>query len=1018
MAVHLMVRSCYTMLGSTIRVPELAARAKELGFTSVALTDRNVLHGAAAFSRACREAGIRPVYGMELDVSFENEVYPFLLLARTNRGFAGLMKLSTMVQCSGTPVTPEQLAENSEGISVIVYGVDGPVESAMLKEDRNEIIRRLTLLKAVIPSFDIAISYQDSQLWKLKNKVLKQCAGKLGIRTCAVNKTYYLNREDARLHQILSCIRMQRQLSDTSVPAVNGRHLLSPEELADLYDDLRDLQRTDEIAASCNADAVTEITMLPSFPTPAGLSSDQYLTRLCLAGLEKRMGGKAPSAYLSRLKYELDVITGMKFSDYFLIVYDFIRYARKNGIMVGPGRGSAAGSLVAYCLGITMVDPIRYGLLFERFLNPSRVSMPDIDTDIPDNRREEVIRYVRDMYGKDHTANIVTFNTLGAKQVLRDVGKVLGIGQRDIDMLCGMVPNQPKITLRKALENKKLLTVVKADKRFGELFRISVRLEGLPRHTSIHAAGIILSGKPLGSVIPLMNGEDGMLTSQFPAEYLEERGLIKMDFLGLRNLSMISAMEEAIKINEPGFSVFSIPMDDSAAYDVFRNADTNGIFQFESEGMKTLLRKIRPQRFEDIVAAMALYRPASTDSIPVYLKNRSDPAGISYPSEALRPILEETYGVLVYQEQTMKIAQVAAGFSLAEADMLRKAMSKKKEEDMKAMQGKFLSGCLENGYKQDEAMDLFEHILKFGGYGFNKSHAVAYGMIAYQSAYLKARYPLIFYGSLIDSSVGDSAKISQYIDECRRRGIRVLAPDVNRSGSGCVSFEHSLQLPLSVIKGIGVHAAAEIIRERGEKPFTDFFDFTARVLLHRITKPMLESLIDAGALDCFTETRTTMRSGIDEAIAYSELIRIEENGQTVLAEGLVSRPQLVKRYDEKEDIREKEMNAMGFTLGANPIIELRSARGITDPPLIQLAGASGSVRGFAYVKNVRQHQTKNGQMMAFVRVNDETSDLSLLVMPSQYRSYASVLRRGIYVRFDGKMTDDGKCIVNSLQVVR
>ena len=1013
-----MVRSCYTLLGSTIRVPELAIRAKELGFSAIALTDRNVLYGAARFSHACREAGIKPIFGMELDVQVEEETFPFLLLARTNRGFSNLMKLSTRVQCGTASVTLQELAEHSEGISIIVYGVDGPVESAMLKEDRDEIIRRLSMLKELLPAFDVAISFQDSQLWNLKNKVLKQCAGKLGIRTCAVNKSYYLNRDDARLHQILSCIRTQRQLSDTSVPILNGRHLLSREELESLYDDPRDLQRTDEIAASCNAEAIVEMTSLPSFPTPPGLSSDQYLTRLCLAGLEKRMGGKAPSAYLSRLKYELDVITGMKFSDYFLIVYDFIRYSRRNGIMVGPGRGSAAGSLVAYCLGITMVDPIRYGLLFERFLNPSRISMPDIDTDIPDNRREEVIHYVRDMYGMDHTANIVTFNTLGAKQVLRDVGKVLGIGQRDIDMLCSMVPNQPKITLRKALENKKLLTVVKADKRFGELFKISARLEGLPRHTSIHAAGIILSGKPLGDVIPLMNGEEGMLTSQFPAEFLEERGLIKMDFLGLRNLSMISSMEEAIRKTEPEFSVFSIPMDDKATYEVFRNADTNGIFQFESEGMKTLLRKIRPERFEDIVAAMALYRPASTDSIPAYLENRANPSGIRYLSDAVKPILEETYGVLVYQEQTMKIAQTVAGFSLAEADVLRKAMSKKKEDDLKAMQGKFVSGCLENGYTREQAQDLFDHILKFGGYGFNKSHAVAYGIIAYQSAYLKARYPLIFYGSLIDSSVGDSVKISQYIDECRRRGIRVHAPDVNRSESGCVPYGKELQLPLSVIKGIGVHAANEIIQERGKKPFTDFFDFTARALLHRITKPMLESLIDAGALDCFTETRTTMRSGIDEAIAYSELIRIEENGQTVLAEGLVSRPQLVKRYDEKEDIREREMTAMGFTLGANPIIEVRSAHGITEPPLIQLAGARGSVRGFAYVKSIRQHQTKNGSMMAFVKVNDETSDFSLLVMPSQYRMYAAVLRKGIYIRFDGKMTDDGKCIVNSLHVIK
>ena len=1013
-----MIRSCYTMLGSTIRIQELAARAKELGFSAIALTDRNVLHGTAQFSHACTANGIKPIFGMELDISFEDETHPYLLLARTNRGFANLMKLSTLVQVTGHPASFQDLREHSEGISVIVYGVDGWIESAMLKEDGNEITRRLSVLKEELPPFDVAVSFQDSQLWNKRNRLLKQCCGKLGLRTVAVNITYYLEKEDARLHQVLSCIRTQRQITDTSVPAVNGRYVLSPAELEALYDDRRDLARTDEIAASCNAQAITETTELPSFPTPAGLTSDQYLTQLCLAGLNKRKNGNASQEYLSRLKYELDVITSMKFSDYFLIVYDFIRYARKQGIMVGPGRGSAAGSLVAYCLGITMVDPIRYGLLFERFLNPSRISMPDIDTDIPDNRRNEVIRYVCDMYGQDHTANIVTFNTLGAKQVLRDVGKVLGIGQRDIDMLCSMVPNQPKITLRQALGDKRLLSVVKADKRFMELFRISTKLEGLPRHTSIHAAGIILSGKPLGDIIPLMNGEEGMMTSQFPAEFLEERGLIKMDFLGLRNLSMISSMEEQIRKTDPVFSVFSIPLNDKRTYDVFKNADTNGIFQFESEGMKNLLRKIRPESYKDVVAAMALYRPASTDSIPVYLANRKDPSGIRYLSEELRPVLEETYGVLVYQEQTMKIAQIAAGFTLAEADTLRKAMSKKKSDDMQAMQGKFIAGCLSRGYTKEQAEDLFEHILKFGGYGFNKSHAVAYGMIAYQSAYLKANYPLIFYGCLIDSSIGDSVKISQYIDECRKRGIRVLSPDINGSGAGCVSAGNDLQLPLSVVKGIGVHAANEIILERGSRPFADYFEFVARVTLHRITKPMLENLIDAGALDCFPETRTTMRCGIDDAMAYSELIRIEKNGQTVLAEGLVSRPQLVKRYDEKEEIREREMTAMGFTLGAHPIVDVRTARGITDPPLIRLVSAQGTVKGFGYVKSVRPHQTKKGAMMAFVMVNDETADLSLLVMPSQYQNTSGILRKGIYIRFDGKMTEDGKCIVNSLHVVQ
>ncbi len=1012
-----MVYSCYSMLRSTIRIPELAAAAKSLGYSAVALTDRNVMHGAAQFSHACESAGIQPIYGMELDVELEGEQVPFLLLARTNSGFGNLMKLSTAAQCSESPVSFALFRDHLEGVSVIVYGVDGWLESAMIHEQKDVISERLAFLKDNLPPFDVALSYQDSVMWQMKNRMLKECASLLKIRTCAVNKICYLHPDDAKLLQMLKCIRMQRTISDSSVPTVYGRYLLSPQEMEQLYDP-DDLARTDEIARSCHAQAVIASTSLPSYPTPENLSSEQYLTRLCLAGLNKRLDNKPNDEYLKRLKYELDTINGMHFSDYFLIVYDFIRYARKSGILVGPGRGSAAGSLVAYCLGITMVDPIRYGLLFERFLNPSRVTMPDIDTDIPDNRREEVIRYVADKYGWDHTANIVTFNTLGAKQVLRDLGKVMTIPQRDIDMLCRMIPNTPKITLRSALEeNSRLRSIVRAEERYKNLFRAAAKLEGLPRHTSIHAAGILLSAKPIGEIIPLMNGEDGMVTSQFPAEYMEERGLIKMDFLGLRNLSMIAAMNERIKKQEPSFSLRAIPEYDHETLELFRNADTNGVFQFESDGMKRLLRSIRPDRFEDVVAAMALFRPASTDSIPVYLKNKQNPSLIVYPSEELKPVLEDTYGVMVYQEQSMRTAQIAAGFSLAEADKLRKAMSKKKTEELNAMRGSFVSGCRTNGYTEEQAEHLFDLVQRFGGYGFNKSHAVAYGIIAWQSAYLKAHYPLVFFGCLIDSSVGDNNKISQYIDECRRRRIRILSPDVNASEAGCHTENGCLRLPLSVVKGIGIHAAEGLIEDRNKEPYSDFFDFVARAALRRITKAMLEALIDAGALDCFPETRTTMRTGLDEAISYGELIRIEAGGQITLDENIVSRPSLIKRYDEKEEIREREMAVLGFSLGIHPIIDVRQKLGITLPSLIQLRERIGNISGFAYVASCRNHRTKKGAMMSFVKVNDETGDMDLLVMPSQYETYSDILRRGIYICFDGKMKEDGKCIVNSIRVV-
>ena len=1018
MTAHLMIRSCFTMLGSTIRIQELVSACKQAGYEAAALTDHNVMHGAAAFSHACAKEGIRPIFGLELDVLLEEETVPFLLLAKTNSGYGNLMRLSSKSQTEQKPVPFAWFHDHLDGIAVIVYGEGGWMEKEMLQDDREGILRKLSWLQKELQDFHVALSFQDASMWRLKNQQLKACAKSLHIPTVAVNKIYYLNREDDRIYHLLRCIRSQRTLTDSSEPLIHGRYLLTPEEMAALYD-ADDLAETDAIVRECSATGETKPASLPAFPVPQGLTSEQYLTRLCLAGLSKRLATEnPPQNYVNRLKYELDIINRMIFADYFLIVYDFIRFARKQGIYVGPGRGSAAGSLVSYCIGITMVDPLRYGLLFERFLNPDRVSMPDIDTDIPDDRRQEVIDYVRDRYGSEHVANIVTFNTFGAKQVLRDLGKVMGIPARDIDTLCRMVPGGSKTTLRQALQtNPRLKEIVKAEERYKELFRNAARLEGLPRHTGIHPAGVILSSEPLGELLPLMNGEEGLVTSQFPAEYLEERGLIKMDFLSLRNLTMIDAMVKRIRLTEPGFQILNIPESDPATFAVFSRGDTNGIFQFESEGMKNLLKQIRPSCFEDIVAAMALFRPASSDSIPLYLKNKQDPSRIVYPSPQLEPILKETYGILIYQEQTMRLSQIAAGFTPGQADQLRKAMSKKKEEELLNMKESFVRGCMHNGYEKAKAEELFDLVLRFGGYGFNKSHAVAYGMIAWQTAYLKAHYPLIFYASLIDSLLGDSAKTGQYVDECRRRSIAVYGPDISKSQAATCEENGGIRLPLSAVRSVGEHAALTILEVREQKPFEDFYDCVARLSAVRITRTILEALIDAGALDCFLENRATMKHGLDEAIRYGELVRIEENGQTVLDMSLVSKPVPVRMADSKEAMREKEIETLGFTLGAHPIAEVRRQAGIHKPSLVTLTETQGMVSSFAYVASVHYHMTKRGERMAFLKLNDETADLDAMIMPRQLARYGDLLHKGIYIDFDGRMGEDGRCIVNNLRVV-
>ena len=1019
MSVHLYVRSSYTLLSSTIRIKELVKEAKQLGYTALALTDHHVMYGAASFIDACRAAGIKPIVGLEADCLYHDSTVPFLLLAKNAKGYMNLMKLSSWLCGGHDTCSLEQLREAAGNCFLIVYGEGGWMDSKLVSSDIEGVREMILTMRSELPPFDIALSYQDALLWQERNSWLKRLARSEGIPTVALNKVMYLREQDAHALRILTGIRLQKTLHDPSLSVIGGRYLLPQEKMEQLYEK-DDLARTDAIAAECTGNYDLPKTSLPVYQNKENVSSKEYLEALCYAGLKKRLQGQRKPEYIERLRYELSVIEKMHFEDYFLIVYDFILYARRAGIYVGPGRGSAAGSLVAYCLGITMIDPIRYDLLFERFLNPERVSMPDIDTDIPDNRRDEVIAYVAAKYGHERVANIITFGTLGARQVLRDVGKVLNINNRDIDMLVRLIPNTAGMTLRKAWDSSaRLRQTVQADDRFRSLFACAVQLEGLPRHASIHAAGILLSSVPIANIVPTAQLTEGMITSQYTMEHLEKRGLIKMDFLGLRNLTIIDAVVRRINKSDPDFKILNIPLDEPRVYELFEKADTIGVFQFESAGMKDLLRRIRPKNYDDIAACLALYRPASMESIPAYIENRKNPDRIRYPSDELRPVLYETYGIMIYQEQAMKTAEIAAGFSLGRADVLRKAMSKKKEDEVQALKDEFIRGCLRNGYTQDTASELFELVSRFAGYGFNKSHAVAYALVAYQMAYLKAVYPMEFYPAILDSVIGDEAKTSQYIDEARRRGITVLAPDVNRSGAGYAVRDQKIMLPLSVVKGVGIHAAREIMKERQEGgQFIDFYDFTARVLIRRISRAMIESLIDAGALDSLGLGRRTMKASLDEAISYSELIQVR-SGQLVTVDlGLLSKPVPIRMKDEPQETADLEKEALGFNIGVQPIVLLRNELGIEDPTLAAITSMHGRISGFARIAGVHEHRTKKGDMMAFLRLSDETGEMDMAVMPNLYRDQVQNLLRGSYIRFDAKISDKGSLLADRIQVVR
>lgn len=1016
MIVHLHARSYYTLLNSTISIESLVNKSKSLGYKFVTLCEKNVMFSTVEFFKYANKMNIKPIIGLEFDCMINETKYPFILLAKNNNGYKNLIKLSSLVNGDRNFVTLDELKKFKDNCFLIVYGEEGYLESSLINDDENDLISKLDYLVNELGEFDVALSYNETPFWRMKNGFLKRVCKNKQIKTVALSKIYYLNKEDDVAYKIARGIALQKVINDKTLIQIKGRYLKDKSEMQEIYEE-DDLLRTFEIASMCNVDLTIPKTSLPKFQIPNDISSKKYLVELASAGLKKRFNNKAvPELYIDRLKYELEIITKMDFEDYFLIVWDFIRFSKKHKIYVGPGRGSAAGSLVSYCLGITHIDPIKYNLLFERFLNPERISMPDIDIDFPDNKREEVINYVYNTYGKEHVAHIITFGTLKTKQVLRDVGRVLGINLRDVDLICKSVPNVLNITLKETYNTSpRFKQIINSDEKFIELFNISLKLEGMPRHTSMHAAGIVMSKLKLNDVIPTISLEQGITTTQFSMEYLEEFGLIKMDFLGLKNLTIIDEISDNIKRKQNSFDIMSIPLNDERTFKLLKDVDTVGVFQLESEGMKNLLRKMQPFCFEDIVATIALYRPGPMENIPIYLERRKNKDSISYPHKLLIPILKETYGIMIYQEQIMQIAQIMANFTLAKADILRKAMSKKNEEELKALENEFIGGCIKNNHSKKLAQSLYDLILKFAGYGFNKSHSVAYGLLAYQLAFLKANYPLEFFCSLLNSVINDESKTALYIEQCKKHNIKILLPDVNKSGFEYVVEEGSIRYPLLNIKGVGYAAVTQIIAVRNNGRFIDFYDFVARLLGQKVNKKIFESLIDSGALDNFSNSRKSMLLSLDEAISYGELVKVEINGENTLHLDLVSKPLMVIAKDDFFERSEREKNALGLYLSKHPISEIKIKNKINLNPLIEYINKKGFISSFACIRKVKQHRTKNGSLMAFLNVFDETSEFDLVIMPNLYSKYASELIKGKYIYFNGKIDRENSALVNDLK---
>ncbi|PLR98126.1 DNA polymerase III subunit alpha [Bacillus sp. T33-2] len=1020
--IHLHVYSAYSLLTSTATVEQLVKEAKSKGFTSLALTDRNVMYGAIAFYKECLKNSLKPIIGLTIDVASEfreKEAFQLVLLAMNNQGFQNLIKISSAVQTrspDGIPV--KWLKAYSGGLIAITPGTGGEIEQFLSAGEQDKASAAVDLYSSMFGSQKFFISLHNQELpgQAALNKQLAALAESRGIRTVAANPVHYLHRQDAFAQECLLAIKNGQKLQDEEREKLGSDdfYLKTAAEMAELFSEYPDaLENTLKIAEQCNVLIDLETKHLPQYPAPPGETSDGLLEKLCRTGFETRYG-KAPSGHWQRLEYELSVIKRMKFSDYFLIVWDFMRFARENGILTGPGRGSAAGSMVAYVLFITDVDPIEHQLLFERFLNPERISMPDIDIDFPDHRRDEVIEYVASKYGELHVAQIVTFGTLAAKAALRDTGRAFGLNTKELDRLSRLVPSKLGISLTDAFkESEGLRSFIKESDMNAKLFETALKLEGLPRHTSTHAAGVVISGQPLTNVIPIQSGSERVLLTQYSMEHLEEVGLLKMDFLGLRNLSLIEAILESIhRKTGREIDIHNIPLDDRQTFELLSEGDTTGIFQLESEGMRKVLVKLKPSRFEDIVAVNALYRPGPMENIPLFIARKHGREEVAYPHDDLKDILENTYGVIVYQEQIMQIASTMAGFSLGEADLLRRAVGKKKKEVLDRERGHFVSGALKKGYDEKTANDIYDLIVRFANYGFNRSHAIAYSFIAYQLAYLKAQYPLYFMAALCTSAMGNDAKIAQYARELKQMEIPLLPPSINKSSYSFQAEGGKIRYSLAAIKGVGAQALREIFQARKQRPFKDLFDFCIRVSQKAVNRKTMEALVHSGAFDEFGQDRASLLASLDVAIEHALLVAPDESGQFDLfaeAEFSIKPKYTVVDPMPVEQKLAYEKDVLGFYLSKHPVSIFEEVFKAANVQLLALKQGGQRCRIGVYITETKKIRTKKGDPMCFLTLSDPSGETEAVAFPNEYRRFGPDLKQGEITLLEGKFEErDGK----------
>ncbi|MCI6229193.1 MAG: DNA polymerase III subunit alpha [Clostridiales bacterium] len=1043
--VHLHLHSEYSLLDGACRIDQLMERVKELGQTAVAITDHGVMYGCIDFYKAAKAAGVKPIIGCEVYVArrgmtdkvhgLDNDPYHLVLLCENRKGYENLCYLVSEAFIHGFYGKPrvdlELLAQHHEGLIALSACLAGAVPQYLMNEDYEGAKNYALKLADIFGEGNFFLELQDHGIDEQRpvNQGVQRLARETGLPLVVTNDAHYLRREDAKMQDVLLCIQTGKTVDDQNRMKFQTEefYVKSEEELRELFPGLPEaFENTGKIADRCNLEFTFHEYHLPAFPVPQGYTNEGYFRELCYNGFRERYPDQ-PKEYADRLEYEIGVISSMGYVNYYLIVWDFIRYAKEQGIPVGPGRGSGAGSIAAYCMHITEVDPMKYSLIFERFLNPERVSMPDFDTDFCQERRQEVIDYVMRKYGTDHVAQIATFGTMAARGAIRDVGRALNFTYAETDIVAKLVPGTPHITLKEALEvSPKLKELYDGDQRVKTLIDTAMRLEGMPRNSSTHAAGVVITADPVCTYVPLSCNDDTIVT-QYTMTTIEELGLLKMDFLGLRNLTVIDDAEKEIRKRQPDFSIKTIPDDDAATFAMLSEGKTQGVFQLESAGMTGVCINMKPSSIEDITAIVALYRPGPMDSIPRFIANKQDASRVTYKTPMLEPILKVTYGCIVYQEQVIEIFRSLGGYTMGQADNIRRAISKKKmkviEEERKVFvygdPAQNIPGCVGHGIPEAVAQSIYDEIVDFANYAFNKAHAVCYAIVAYQTAYLKCHYPRQYMAALMTSVLDSATKIAGYIAECKELGIPVLPPDLNHSEDHFTVEGDAIRFGLGAVKNVGIGLIRTMVKKRQEGgPFQSLEDFIERMGEGELNKRAVENFIKCGAADCFGNHRSELLAVYDsmmDAIAASRKKNLE--GQLglfgMLEENDAAAKIPIPKLNEmkKADLLALEKETMGIYISGHPMDDYREILKHThvvrigslmdedsryeDDQIVSVAGI---------VQTVKMKTTRNNSMMAYITVEDDTAAMEMLAFSNVLSQFGGYLKEGAAVVITGRLS--------------